>query len=77
MTSFLLEKEKSETLDETISKYSESMKSSIYAAKKSFDKFCTEKYRGRNSDKIFKEMNSLDDKEQTKADSYQSLKTDC
>jgi len=67
MSSFLLEKESSKTFEEKIGKFSENMKSSIYAAKKSFDKFCIEKYDGRKSDEIFKEMNSLKGKNQTKA----------
>ena len=42
MSSFLLEKEKTKTFDENINKYSENTKSSIYAAKKSFEKFIQE-----------------------------------
>ena len=67
MSSFLLEKEKTKTFDENINKYSENTKSSIYAAKKSFEKFCPEYYEGRQSSEIFKELNSLKDVEQTKA----------
>jgi len=67
MTSFLLEKENTVTFDEKISKYSKNMQHSIYATKKLFDKFIIEQYDGRKSDEIFKELNSLNDKDQTKA----------
>jgi len=67
MSSFLIEKKKKKTFEEKISKYSENMKSSIYAAKKSFDKFCLEYYDGRKSEEIFKELNLLKDQEQTDA----------
>jgi len=67
MSSFLIEKKKKKTFEEKISKYSENMRSSIYAAKKSFEKFCVVYYDGRKSEEIFNELNLLKDQEQTEA----------
>jgi len=67
MSSFLIANKEKKTFDQKISKYSDNMISSIYAAKKSFEKFCVEYYDGRASDEIFKELNLLKDVEKTEA----------
>jgi len=67
MSSFLIAKKEQKTLDEKLKKYSENTKHSIYAARDSFEKFCSKYYDGRKSDEIFKELRLLKDQEQTDA----------
>jgi len=67
MSSFLMVKKKKKTFAEKISKYSQNMQNSIYAAGDSFEKFCPKCYEGRESSEIFKELRLHKGKEQTES----------
>lgn len=50
MSSFLFTKKEAKTFEDKISKIAKKTQSNIYAAERSFDRFCLEFYDGRKSE---------------------------
>lgn len=67
MSSFLIKNKTEKSFEDKISKLSRKTKDNINASRKSFDRFCSEYYDGRNSEDIFNELNVLKGEEQTEA----------
>jgi len=67
MSSFLIKKKQKRSFEDKISKLAKKTQSNIYAAERSFDRFCLEFYDGRKSVEIFAELNILKNKEQPEA----------
>ena len=67
MSSFLIKEKTKKSFEDKISKLSRHTQDNIKTSMKSFDRFCSEFYDGRNSEEIFAELNVLKKNEQPEA----------